>query len=136
VTAHVWRLDVIYPEGSRLPGFRPYGWEAYLRSLPALKRRRMRKAGFRWPRERLFLSSSGAYERAALLRAFGADVEVYRSDPVTWPDQDPVRQDLDWERRAQRSIPAPWLAEPDRSGLPVTFEDPGLAKIAENWGLL
>lgn len=83
--AHVFRLDIIYPEGSREPGWQPDSWESFLRSLPPLQRRRVRKAGFRWPRERMFLSSSSAYDRACLLRAFGADVQVLRSDPVTWP---------------------------------------------------
>ena len=87
----VFRLEITYPEGSRLPGWVPERWESWLRSLPPLQRRQARKAGFRWPRERMFLSSSSAYERAWLLRAFGAEVEVLRSDPVTWPAHWPGR---------------------------------------------
>jgi hypothetical protein len=37
----------------------------------------------------MFLSSSGAYGRAWLLRAYGAFAEVYASDPVTWPGTGP-----------------------------------------------
>jgi hypothetical protein len=121
--ARVFRLDIIYPEGSREPGWRPYGWDSYLRSLPALKRRRLRKAGFSWPRERMFLSSSSAYERACLLQAFGADVQVLRSDPVTWPAH------WTWEDEAGRHDAATaWLAERyDASGLPLAPEEPTAA---------
>jgi hypothetical protein len=42
---------------------------------------------FRWPRERMFLSASGAYKRAVLLHWYGADAQVLSSDPVTWPER-------------------------------------------------
>lgn len=156
--ARVYRLDITYPEGSREPGFRPYGWEDYLRSLPVLKRRRLRREGFRWPRERMFLSSSGAYERAALLRAFGADVTVLRSDPVRWP-----AQGTGWESEAYHGAPHQRSRTFDASGLSVLPEeeeeallkawtelgllfagdgepgpeygDPVLLGIARNWGM-
>jgi len=129
----VWRLDIIYPEGSREPGWHPACWDdpGYLASLPRRLRktlRRWKRAGFRWPREREFLSSSAAYDRAALLRAWGADVLVQRSDPVTWPD--PVRAGEYWQDAAMHSPPV-WLAPLiDASGLPLTLEDPGLAALA------
>lgn len=119
----VFRLEITYPEGSREPSWRPYGWEHYLRSLPVLKRRRLRREGFRWPRERMFLSSSSAYERACLLQAFGADVEVFRSDPVTWP------ANWSWEDEAARDYGAGWLYTPDASGLPLCHADPGLSEL-------
>ena len=117
----VWRLDIIYPEGSREPGWRPYGWESYLRSLPVLKRRRLRKAGFSWPRERMFLSSSSAYGRACLLQAFGAEVQVLRSDPVTWPAH------WTWEDEAYRA--APWLASYDASGVAIFSDEDETAML-------
>lgn len=102
--ARVYQLDITYPEGSHEPGWRPDLWSdpAYLRSLDKEQRRRLRRAEFRWPRERMFLSSSGAYGRAWLLRAYGADVEVLASDPVTWPNyDDPAAFGEDaWERGA------------------------------------
>lgn len=131
----VFRLEITYPEGSRLPGWVPERWESWLRSLPPLKRRRVRKAGFRWPRERMFLSSSGAYDRAALLRAFGAEVQVLRSDPVTWPAH------WTWEDEAGTGHALLYGAY-DASGLPVLPEfgddeaaDRVLVQIARNWGL-
>jgi hypothetical protein len=121
----VHRLEIIYPEGSREPGWRPDSWDSYLRSLPVLKRRRLRKAGFSWPRERMFLSSSSAYQRAALLRAFGADVEVLRSDPVTWPAH------WSWEDEAYRAAPG-WHRTFDCSGLSV-LSDEDEADLVEIW---
>jgi hypothetical protein len=93
VTTRVYRLDIVYPEGSRLPGWHPAAWTdpQYLRTLSREQRREIRAAlrrPFKWPRERLFLSSSGAYGRAALLRACGCDVEVQGSLPVEWPNPD------------------------------------------------
>ena len=121
----VFRLEIIYPEGSREPGWQPFGWEHYLRSLPVLKRRRLRREGFSWPRERMFLSSSSAYERASLLQAFGADVEVLRSDPVTWP------ANWTWEDEAYRAAPG-WHREFDSSGLSVLSEADEL-DLVETW---
>lgn len=122
----VYRLEIIYPEGSRQPGWRPYGWDAYLKSLPVLKRRRLRKEGFSWPRERMFLSSSSAYERAMLLQAFGAEVQVLRSDPVTWPAH------WTWEDEAYRARPA-WAPEAfDSSGMTV-LSDRDEKDLLEEW---
>jgi len=95
----VYRLDVIYPEGCRLPGWHPAAWDdpEYLRSVGREQRRRiraLRRRPFRWPRERLFLSSSGAYGRALLLRALGCDVQVRASLPVEWPAPDDGAWDL------------------------------------------
>jgi hypothetical protein len=86
--SRVYRLDIIYPEGSRQPGWRPASYDdpRYLATLTRRQRREHLARPFRWPRERQFLSSSGAYGRAGLLRWWGADVEVYASDPVTWPN--------------------------------------------------
>jgi hypothetical protein len=88
--AHVWYLEITYPAGSRAPGWRPASWSdsEFLARLSRKARRQLRKAEFRWPRERLFLSSSGAYDRAWLLRAYGAKVTVYRSFMVLWPGTD------------------------------------------------
>jgi hypothetical protein len=97
---HVYALDVVYPEGSREPGWRPGCWSdpAYLKTLTRKQRRDLAGAVFRWPRERMFLSSSGAYGRAGLLLWYGADVEVLPSDPVTWPaSQESAFSDDSWE---------------------------------------
>lgn len=81
----VYRLFVAYPEGSLEPGWVPRHWDEILAAIADRKRRRsVRQRGFRWPRERMFLSASSAYYRAALLRWFGAEVEVLASEPVTW----------------------------------------------------
>lgn len=93
----VYRLTVIYPEGSHEPGWRPESWDEFLASLTWRQRREAERRGFRWPRERLFLSSSGAYGRAALLRWMGAEVEVLASDPVTWPNYDDAADRGNWE---------------------------------------
>jgi hypothetical protein len=97
----VYRLDIIYPEGSREPGWEPAAWRAMSRS-----QRRKLPAVFAWPRERQFLSSSSAYERANLLGWYGADVEVQASDPVTWPNPDD-REAGHWEsgHTAARWVP-------------------------------
>ncbi len=39
---------------------------------------------FHWPRNRKFLSEKGAKTRASVLRDLGCEVEIYRSDPVTF----------------------------------------------------
>jgi hypothetical protein len=122
----VYRLDIIYPEGSRESGWRPAVWSdpEFLAKLTKVQRRELAKTEFRWPRERMFLSSSGAYGRAGLLEFYGADVEVFASVPVTWPDLEP--QTEHWQESAQ------WLggvlqrevAEFDPSGLPLAAEIP------------
>lgn len=89
--AKVYRLEIVYPEGCRLPGWHPAIWTdpGWLRGLDREQRRQIRallRKPFKWPRERLFLSSSGAYGRAALLQAYGAEVEVRASLPVAWPN--------------------------------------------------
>lgn len=82
---HVYRLVIDYPEGSRQSGWRPAVWRYPPPDTPRKIRRYIRRAEFRWPRERMFLSSSGAYQRAGLLRWYGASVEVERSLAVEWP---------------------------------------------------
>jgi hypothetical protein len=95
----VYRLEITYPEGSDAPGWVPACWPELLASIKDRARRReLRRRGFRWPRERLFLSASGAYKRAGLLTVFGATVFVDASWPVTWSEwQDTSANDGDWE---------------------------------------
>jgi hypothetical protein len=82
---YVYRLVIQYPEGSDRPGWKPACWGALLKSIKDRGRRRaVRERGFRWPRERLFLSADGAYSRMGLLMQFGAQVQVQRSEPVIW----------------------------------------------------
>lgn len=83
--AYVYRLIIFYPPGSQEPGWKPAAWGSYLAGIAdKAKRREARKRGFRWPRERKFLSRDAAYGRATMLRWLGAAVEVQRSEPVTW----------------------------------------------------
>jgi hypothetical protein len=109
----VYRLDIQYPEGSDAPGWVPACWPDFLASIKdKAERRAVRRRGFRWPRERLYLSASGAWSRAWLLMAFGAVVDVDASDPVTWPEwQDDSANGPGWERG---STAARWVppAEP------------------------
>lgn len=72
----VHKLDIEYPEGSLGLGWEPAGWE----------RDDFGSREFRWPQERLFLSASGARQRANLLRGYGAKVEILPSLPVEWPE--------------------------------------------------
>lgn len=71
--ARVYRLLVEYPEGSEDPGWVPEAW-----------RETEDRPTFRWPRVRDYLSEEGAHTRAAMLREYGAKVEVIASDPVRW----------------------------------------------------
>jgi hypothetical protein len=80
---HVYRLRIEYPAGSFEPGWKPAAWSSPL--LAKRLRRQLARQEFRWPRERLFLSRSGAWRRAFLLISYGARAEVERSAPVTWP---------------------------------------------------
>lgn len=96
----VYRLMVIYPEGSHEKGWRPACWSdpRFLATLPRAERRALARREFRWPRERRFMSSSSAYGRANLLTWYGAEVTVEASDPVTWPSDLPASDDdRGWE---------------------------------------
>jgi hypothetical protein len=84
--AYVYRLVITYPPGSREPGWLPAAYTDPDGPFSWRLRRHLRRAGFRWPAERLFLSSSGAHNRAWRLRYYGAQVRVQRSDLVTWAD--------------------------------------------------
>jgi hypothetical protein len=99
----IYKIQIIYPEGCREPGWHPARWTdpEYLGTLTREKRREVRKLlrqPFKWPRERLFLSSSGAYYRAWLLRFYGAEAEVIPSNPVTWPNLDDAATGDRWDQ--------------------------------------
>lgn len=72
---YVYRLDVLYPEGSNAPGWEPPGWEP---DNPEYEE------AFRWPAVRLYLSRSGALARAKLLESYGAKVQIVPSCAVDW----------------------------------------------------
>jgi hypothetical protein len=95
----VFRLEIEYPPGSDAPGWVPDIWPEFLAGMrDRARRRELRERGFRWPRERMFLSSSSAYARAGLLIWFGATVYVEASSPVTWPEwQDTSANGKGWE---------------------------------------
>ncbi len=80
----------MYPEGSDVPGWQPACWSdpEFTARLSRRARRRLRKRKrvFAWPRERMFLSSSAADERAEMLRFYGAEVLVEASLPIQWPE--------------------------------------------------
>jgi hypothetical protein len=101
--AHVYWLEITYPAGSKAPGWKPEHWDELLATLDRPDRRKAARRGFRWPRERMFLSGSSAYHRANLLTWCGAAVQVHRSFPVMWP----------W---------VPGDVEFDASGIPVARE--------------
>lgn len=121
---YVYRLNVLYPPGSGEPGWVPAAWPQVLAAVRDRKRRSaLRKRGFRWPRNRLYLSASGAYRRASLLEWLGASVEVQRSEEVTWwEDGSSVAE---W--RPELDAPEPADAAPFRlrEGEIVRFLDEG-----------
>ena len=117
MSTHVYRLDIIYPEGSGAPGWAPANWPHP--AAPRKLRRQMTRRGFTWPRERMFLSSSGAYYRAWLLESYGAEVTVRRSLPVEWPDpRQPNRWELGGTPQRVYTEPDTVWPEFDASGLP------------------
>jgi hypothetical protein len=121
MTERVYRLVITYPEGSRRPGWRPACWSdpRFLATLTAKQRRALARQEFAWPRERRFLSSSGAYGRANLLRWYGAEVDVKASAPVRYPD-DQVSWAVYWGEIARM-----FRAETARiRGLPEPLGDP------------
>jgi hypothetical protein len=96
---YVYRVVVDkYPEGSREPGWRPECWQdpepgsllvpSALRELgKARLRRALAKREFRWPVPKRRLSAPAAYIQAWVLRCYGAEARVIRSNPVTWPEE-------------------------------------------------
>ena len=86
---YVYKLAVTYPPGSREYGWEPPGWgagsEAYLDGYVTNPDD---PGEFRWPRERLYLSRSGANAGADLFRKYGATAEIVRSERVTWGEPD------------------------------------------------
>jgi hypothetical protein len=86
----VYYLEITYPPGSRKPGWLPAVFRnpEVMGQFRRSERRAMRKQ-WHWPRERMFLSRSSAYERAGILRIWGATVTVHRSRPVLWPARAP-----------------------------------------------
>lgn len=119
---YVYRLVITYPEGSHEPGWKPGCWGALLKGIKDRgQRRAVRERGFRWPRERVFLSADGAWHRAWTLTRFGAQAEVERSEAVTWPDyEDESASDRDWE---DGTTAARWTPEPEPVE-PPEWEDP------------
>jgi hypothetical protein len=89
-TRYVYRLDITYPPNSFPfredwdPAWHPNGYTPT--PVNEMGRRwDLAIAAFEWPRERVFLSQSGAEHRADVFRQYGATVTVVRSNPITWP---------------------------------------------------
>lgn len=88
---YAFRLLVRYPEGSvfdperpedlRWLSWEPEGWQPDWDPDPDAD------VDFRWPRVRLVFSRGAAERRASLLRSYGAEVEVVRSDRITFPGE-------------------------------------------------
>lgn len=76
---YLYRLDVTYPPGSLEWGWEPENWDPGYSANPESD------DTFRWPRNPLYMSASGARRRAQLFRKYGAAVAVVRSLPVEWP---------------------------------------------------
>lgn len=81
---YVYKLEIAYPEGSGVPGWKPQLDPEFLKTLSVIQRWRLSREKFRWPRERMFLSSSSAWNRAWVLQVWGCKVTVLRSAPVTF----------------------------------------------------
>lgn len=78
--AYVYRLDVVWPEGTPRVGCdlsEPYSTCESCYTLD-------RTGG--WPRWRRYLSAVNAGRRAARLRHLGAQVTVQRSRPIEFPE--------------------------------------------------
>jgi hypothetical protein len=86
--AYVYRLNVTLPPEAADPSWEPGAW---LEELPSYPEGGMSpealEDGFRWPRQRRFLSESGAKKQAGLFRKYGAEVTIERSAPVEWPQE-------------------------------------------------
>lgn len=83
----VYRLDVLYPLGSRDGnGAAPVGWQPEGWTPGDWGTMDLETGAFQWPRERKFLSIGGATQRAELLRKWGCRVVIIASKPVEWPD--------------------------------------------------
>lgn len=78
----VYRLDVTYPPGTE-PGS---GWAPPDYEPPDFYDEDATRP-WTWPRNKLFLSASGARARAELFRQYGATVVIVPSWPVIWPPE-------------------------------------------------
>jgi hypothetical protein len=87
--AYAYRLKVTPPPEAADPSWEPDAW---LEGLPPYPEGGLPpealESGFRWPRQRLFLSRSGARRQADLFRKYGAKAVIERSAPVTWPQDE------------------------------------------------
>jgi hypothetical protein len=110
-TVRVYRLLVAYPAGSDAPGWTPACWNMLLADMPPKLRRAARARGFRWPRERMFLSAGAANHRAFLLHWFGAHAEVQASEPVAWREDTDA---ADWSPDCEDGGLQGWLDEAAR----------------------
>lgn len=100
-----YRLEIRYPDGSHekgwpTPGWRPESisdeeWETY-------PHKNAYDGTFRWPRQKMFRSAQGAYNRARLFEEYGCTVHVERSKPIEWESvQDECKRE---KRSSDRAI--------------------------------
>lgn len=86
-TRRIYRLEIWYPE--KMPKDPDDGWD----ELPRC-----------WPRERHYLSQSGATKRAQWLRSHGCEVLVVQSKPVEWENTSALEQARVRATRERRRI--------------------------------
>lgn len=77
---YVYKLAIEYPPGSTEPGWEPPGYQSETVMTPD----GFEDREFSWPHERAYLSREGAIQRAGILRGWGANVGILRSERVTW----------------------------------------------------
>lgn len=84
-TYYVYKLDVVYPEGSDAPGWQPAeNYEERWGTDPETGGAEV--FPFEWPRPRRCLSYSTAKRWATQLTKWGCKVEIVRSQPVAWDE--------------------------------------------------
>lgn len=94
---YVYKLAVAYPPGSHDENGKPVQW---WRPNPGREfedeERYMGSDGYySWPRQKMFRSEKGAFNRADLFEKLGCTVQVLRSQPIEW---DPPSADVAAER--------------------------------------
>jgi hypothetical protein len=92
VSVYVYRLVVTLLEGSTERGWEPDKWAALCDASgwPPINDD-LDETSFRWLGRKHYLSGAAANRRADLLRAFGAAVDVERSELVVWPSGETPR---------------------------------------------
>lgn len=97
-TTYLYRLIVTKPDGSSSRYWQPEAWEEICAE------KGWNPNHFEWPTRVTYLSRDSAHRRAAFLRRLGAAVEVVRSQPVRWSEDEPggsLEYRVRWQREGQ-----------------------------------